>query len=539
MRIGSFQGFTLRFDMSPLRGSGLSGLLGMGNSMKIPFDSIALRAVVVELSEFVGGKVQRIVQPHETTVCLELYGGPTLGVANLLISCHAEQYRMHFVTRRHPNPAEAPTFCMSLRARLDGQHLESIEQVGGDRLVRLSFANGHALVIELMGKHSNIMLLDEHKRTVSAAKWVARSKSVRPIQPGQPYALPPVMQVGAELSPFARKLVAAGGSVDSAFHPILSAGNGAYPYSVAALGLPEATRPTISIALEQHYDAAIPAAAAEALRASLSNDLKRVFLAREVAVADLESAVENGLRAGELQRAGELLLAYGPAQSWPRTTLEAFDYDGAPITVRTDPELDFKANAELYFTRARKAKDRLEFARGQLSRLTIEREAIAAVLGAVEMAGSLTELTKLHEQASAKRWLHVQHHAEKAKDRPYEGHRVREVVGPGGCRVLYGENADANDYLTLRVAKPNDFWLHVRGGTSAHVVIVTNNQPDRVGPEALMFAAQIAMKNSVSKHAGIVAVDYTLKKHVRKSKGAPAGSAFYTHEKTLHVDSRP
>ena len=506
--------------------------------MRIPFDATVLGAVVAELTPFTGGKVQRVVQPNENTVCLELYGGPNLGVASLLISCHAEQFRIHFVTRRHPNPSEAPTFCMSLRARLDGQHLERVEQVGGDRLVRLSFANGHALVIELMGKHSNIMLLDEHKRVVSAAKWVARTKSVRPIQPGQPYVLPPVMQVGADLSPFARKLVGAGGSVDGAIYPVLSVGNGAYPYSVAALGLSEVARPTISIALEQHYDAAIPAAAAEALRGSQSIDLKRVLFAREVAVTDLESAVENGLRAGELQRLGELLLAYGPGQSWPRTVLDAFDYDGAPIAIPTDPELDFKANAERYFTRARKAKDRLEFARGQLSRLTVERDAMASVLESVEMAVSLAELTKLHEQASAKRWLHVQHHAEKEKDRPFEGHRVREVHGPGGCRVLFGENAEANDYLTLRVAKPNDFWLHVRGGTSAHVIIATNNQPDRVGPEALMFAAQVAVKNSVSKHAGIVAVDYTLKKHVRKSKGAPAGSAFYTHERTLHVESK-
>ncbi|MHB8635428.1 MAG: Rqc2 family fibronectin-binding protein [Fimbriimonadaceae bacterium] len=505
--------------------------------MKIPYDATVLRSVLAELSPFVGGKVQRVVQPEPTTVCLELYGGPARGVASLLISCHAESYRMHFVTRRRPNPSEAPAFCMSLRARLEGQHLEGVEQVQGDRIARLTFVNGHALVVELMGKHSNIMLLDEHRRTVAAAKWVARAKSIRPIQPGQPYVLPPVMAHAEALSPFAQKLVAAGGSVDGPFNPILSAGNGAYPYSVAALALAEAAKPTISIALEQHYDAAIPEAVASALRASLSNDLKRVLLAREVAVADLAAAVRNGLRAGELQRAGELLLAYGPGQTWPRSSLAAFDYDGAPITIPTDPELDFKANAERFFTRARRAKDRLEFAQGQLSRLTLERDAIAGVLRDVEAVESLNELQRLHDQASAKRWLHVQHHADKLKDRPFEGHRVREVTGPGGCRVLFGENAEANDYLTLRVAKPNDIWLHVRGGTSAHVVIATNNQPDRVGPEALMFAAQVAVKNSVSKHAGIVAVDYTLKKHVRKSKGAPAGSAFYTHEKTLHVES--
>jgi len=262
-----------------------------------------------------------------------------------------------------------------------------------------------------------------------------------------------------------------------------------------------------------------------------------VLLAREVAVDDLRSAVDNGMRAGELQRAGELLLAYGPAQSWPRAQVDAIDYDGQPISIRTAPELDFKKNAERYFARARKAKDRLEFAQSQLGRLSAERDAIASMAAAVADASSLRELDDLRERASEKRWLHSQHHAAKAKDRPFEGHRVREIVGPGGCRVLFGENATANDYLTLRVAKPNDIWLHVRGGVSAHVVIATNNKPDRVGPEALRFAAEVAVKNSPSKHAGIVAVDYTLKKHVRKSRGAPAGSALYTHEKTLHIES--
>ena len=110
-------------------------------------------------------------------------------------------------------------------------------------------------------------------------------------------------------------------------------------------------------------------------------------------------------------------------------------------------------------------------------------------------------------------------------------------MAPGGYRVLYGENAESNDYLTLRVAKPNDWWLHIRGSQSAHVVVQTLNQPDKVQRETLLFAAKVAVMNSPSKHAGFVPVDYTLKKYVRKPKGSKVGAAVYTHEKTLHVDS--
>ncbi len=91
--------------------------------------------------------------------------------------------------------------------------------------------------------------------------------------------------------------------------------------------------------------------------------------------------------------------------------------------------------------------------------------------------------------------------------------------------------------MTLRVAKPNDIWLHVRGAVSAHVVIVTKNQPERVQPETLRFAASVAVKNSKSKHSTYVTVDYTLKKYVRRPKGAAKGMAIYTNEKTLNVES--
>ena len=113
---------------------------------------------------------------------------------------------------------------------------------------------------------------------------------------------------------------------------------------------------------------------------------------------------------------------------------------------------------------------------------------------------------------------------------------MRDVLGPNNYRILYGENSEANDYLTLRVAKSNDYWLHVRGHTSAHVVVQTHNQPDKVPREVLMVAAKIAVQNSNQKHAGYVAVDYTLKKYVRKPKSAAKGSALYVNEKTLHVE---
>jgi putative ABC transport system ATP-binding protein len=90
--------------------------------------------------------------------------------------------------------------------------------------------------------------------------------------------------------------------------------------------------------------------------------------------------------------------------------------------------------------------------------------------------------------------------------------------------VLVGENAAANDFLLTRIAKPNDWWLHVRTGTGAHVIIRTENQPQRVPRSTLEFAARLAAQHSADKHARLVEVDYTLRKYVRKPKGAPQAS---------------
>ncbi len=540
------------------------GFPGTNYLLRIPFDSFTLASVVHELQRFVGAKVQKISQPSETEVVFELYGSP--GVAHLLLSCHPEFARAHLSTRKPPNPTSPPQFLTALRSRVGISRVIGIRQVRFDRILEINFEGPEGdfqLVAELMGKHSNLMLLDSDQRVVGAAKWIGKNKSVRPIQAGAKYVPPPFdvkpsllnAKVGDDLkgregaSPFLLSLVNKIGleKVQQAvlqgdYQPVLIPGSGAYPLSVAFLTFEEARgetpRSSISVALEQHYDQAIPAAKADSLRASIRSQVERVLLARETAINDLAQAVAAGKGAGKQQLYGELTLAYGPSLGPGATVLDAFDYDGNPVQIKLNPEQDFKANANRFFDKAKHAKARLGTVHDQQERLTRDREDIRSFLERLENTERLRDIEELHDEARTRKWLNKPPTPKELKeDRPYEGHRVRELLGPGGYAVLYGENAESNDYLTLRVAKPNDWWLHVRGSTSAHVVVQTRNQPDKVQRETLMYAAKVAVQNSPSKHAGYVPVDYTLKKYVRKPKGAAKGTAIYTHEKTLHVDS--
>lgn len=534
----------------------------MAELKKIPFDSLCLAAVCAELQSLVGGKLQKISQEAWHTIVLGIYAG---GMERYLcLSVHPNFARIHLVSARGKNADDLPLLCRTMRAKLDGARVRKIEQVGFDRILRIELESQigtYVLIAELMGKHSNLLLIDPEGKIAAAAKWLSPSLSSRPIGPGRVYTPPPTPLMpslweandvndlkGREgASPFLVSWLQSGIRSIQQLHqcvqqgnysPCVAEGYGAYPVDISPLGYPKTKAyQSISHALEVYFEESITAHEAEQKKRSLVQQLERVVMAREVAIQSLQEVMDTSKRAAELQLKGELILAYGGSLEEGASELEAYDYSGEPIKIALNGDLDFKQNAERYFRKAKHAKSRAGEVAEQIERLEAEKQAIEEILSRLENTNDPTVVERLQEAARARRWLFDQPiAARKAEDRPYEGKKVRELLCPSGERVFYGENSEANDYLTLRVAKPNDIWLHVRGAQSAHVVIQTHNQPDKISREALIFAAQVAVRHSVAKHSSYVEVDYTLKKYVRKPKGSPTGFATYTHEKTLRVE---
>lgn len=503
----------------------------------IPFDNLCLAAVVAEMRPWVGAKIQRVSQPLEDCLVLEIHRGQS---AWFLISVHPVYCRAHFSTRKPANPVPTPGLCAALRGRMEGAFIEDVSQPNGDRVLVLTIRAGEArfyLVAELLGKHANIILLDDRPAVAAALRTYGPNRSTRPIQMGQPY--PPLPPPSDPRSPFLRRWIEAGGDeglIDQV--GILPAsyvpGVGAYPLPLEGLGYPAIPRDSMSTALEQAFEARIANERTERTRRELLHSLKRIELAREVAIHDLYEARDLGQRANGLQRQGELILAYAHEWRGERQWVRE-DYDGTPLTLRMDPELSAHDNAKRIFDKAKRAKARQPMVEEQLSRL---EEDLVALRRSMELAESASEpeLAKIAEEADRRRWRHAQVVATKPEERPFEGHRIREYLGPAGFTVLVGENALANDYLTIRVAKPDDWWLHVRGTTSAHVIIRTNKHPERVSKEVFEFAAKLAVRHSTQKHASYVPVDITQRRYVRRLKGSAPGTVQYTHERTIHVD---
>lgn len=519
-----------------------------------------MAASVSEIAPLVGGRLQKIIMPTPHSFGFEFYAGR---VEWVVISWHADYARIH-VANRPGTKIDSAQLATDFRRRILGAELKSVKQMGSDRIVELEFEGAEGrfrLILEIMGKHSNLMLVDESGRVVAASKWLGKTKSKRPILPNQPYSVPPVgvrpklpsnLTVSDAInqklfSPFLTDLLvedeSALGSVKAVFahrelKSVSVADVGVYPISVAALIEGEVSIKNFGLGADAHFSALESGAVSDSHRAKLANQLDRVILARETALNDLRLAANESDRAAEFQQLGELILAYGYSAEVNDGQIEVFDYSGNLVQIPFDPEESVQENANRIFGKAKRAKARQEQVLETIAGFEAEQSELRALRNNLDHYDSDQELDKAEEFAAVHRWLNAAPLPKEKEDRPYEGHKIREHMTRQGYKLLYGENAAANDYLTLRVAKSNDWWLHVRGNVSAHVVIQSKGSPDKVPMEVIQAAAIIAVKNSPMKHSSYVPVDYTLKRYVRRQKGSPAGMVTYTHEKTIHVDAR-
>lgn len=529
-----------------------------------------MAAMRVELQALIGSQVQRMWQPDDDTLIFGLYGRGQQ--SQLLISIDPEFYRVHLLS--HP-PKRTPALTHTgrlFRGMLDSAILSRVDQVGFDRVLKLTFESPEGpltLIVELMGKHANALVIDKSKEIRACLRTIGATKSIRPIVVGKTYHPPPgdprpslwiVEHSGSlggqeGLSPLLKRYLIAAEqerSLASVLHELKEAtqsggfthwiypSQGAYPLNLSPIGWIGERAESLSAALETTLGLQAQSVSLQQGRQSLLSTLSRAKLAREATLNDLGQGLEAAENADSTQRLAELILAYASQIEPGATRFDAYDYDGEPITIALNSDLEPVANANYYFEKAKRAKANRHDIHDQYLRYEQEINEIDALIERVTHAADGLELESLRETAIARRWLSVQAAAgpNVVQTPQFEGHRIRQLLGPQGFTILYGENATSNDYLTLRVGKPNDIWLHVRGGNSAHVIIQTHNQPQKVGQDVIRFAAEVAAKNSPSKHSSYVPVDYTLKKYVRKPKGAPVGTALYTQEKTIHVEPK-
>ncbi|HWP31557.1 MAG TPA: NFACT family protein [Fimbriimonadales bacterium] len=517
--------------------------------MEIPFDSLCLAKIAAEMQPAVGGILRRIFPFGKNgfvfRIVREGYD------AHLIFTCHPRLFRCHVLSCRPKTEESASSFFPSFRQRIEGGKILSIRQHGFDRIliIEIGKASGvWSVICEFFGTHSNILLVSPEGKIAELFR-----KTRKRTRGGAFVLAPPIksdieeaFRTGKGLSPFLLREIELSGKdeVLRKFRegpPVLIQGRGAYPFAPVQLEKEKAIpMSSLSLALENFARSEEPKIRYEERVRTLKSQLEKALKKRCEALKEIEAELESSSKFEDWQRQGEILLAHSHRIPPGVESVTLEDFEGNPIEISLDPKVSPIENAENLFKKAKKAKKnrqsilRLrEIKQSELSKIS----KLLSELENLQMTGDTKILDSIENTAKTNGWLREPTPAKRAEEKPFEGHKIRKIEAPGGFVVLWGENAEANDYLTTRVAKPNDYWLHVRGHSGAHVVLQTGNHPERVQKDALHFAARIAAKTSVQKHSRHVPVDYTLAKYVRKPRGSSAGEVTYQNEKTLFIQN--
>ncbi len=399
---------------------------------------------------------------------------------------------------KKPHAAEIPhPFVMLLRGEALGMVVEQVCQIAGDRAVRVDFkASGRAgaLICELTSRHANLFWLDAKDR-ISGSFYPNRSHK-RQLVPGEPY-VPPIP------------------------HP---AGGG--PQEARFSGFDPEAR------IEAHYrlsEAAKERQQAEDRTRRLAQKASR-HLERLIKKLDQDRArAEEGDR---LAFQGQLLKANLHLAKRGIEHLDVVDFEGNQAFIALDPRRGPVENMERLFSRSKRLRRAVPRIEERQTKIQQNRECIKSLIDEIATA-TPERLAEIRAQIKG-RFPQFRDPSPKRRRDEHERLPYREYVVATGRTARVGRSAKDNDALTLRFARPDDLWLHVRGRPGSHVVVPLGRGEEPT-PDLLVDAAHLAAHFSDARGDTDVEVVHTRRRYVQKPRGAAPGSVRLIKEKTLFL----
>ncbi len=540
------------------------------------FDGFFLHHMIEELRrELVNGRIQKINQPFEQELILQIRSNRQSH--RLLLSAHPVFGRIQLTQTTFENPAQPSTFIMVLRKYLQGAMIESIEQIENDRIVEITVSNKNeigdhiqaTLIIEIMGKHSNILLVDKSSHKIlEVIKHVGFSQnSYRTLLPGSTYIAPPSTE---SLNPFTVKdeklfeilqtqeLTAK--NLQSLFQGLgrdtaaelerllvsdkLSTfrhffGQETKPYltETSFSPVPFANRieepfASLSDLLDTYYkDKAerdrVKQQASELIR-RVENELQKNRHKLKKQEKELE-ATEN---AEEFRQKGELLTTFlhQVPNDKDQVTLDNY-YTNQPVTIMLDKALTPSQNAQRYFKRYQKLKEAVKY----LTELIEETKATILYLESVETVlnqAGLEEIAEIREELIQTGFIR-----RRQREKIQKRKKPEQYLASDGKTIIYvGRNNLQNEELTFKMARKEELWFHAKDIPGSHVIISGNLNPS---DEVKTDAAELAAFFSRGRLSNLVQVDMIEVKKLNKPTGGKPGFVTYTGQKTLRVTPDP
>lgn len=540
----------------------------------MPYDGLVTKNICNELSSILlEGKIDKIIQPNKDETLLFIRNNRV--TYKLLLSANAENARAHITeVKSIENPTKPFNFCMVLRKYLLGAKLVNIFQPNNDRIINFTFENSNELgdketkilIIEMMGKHSNIILTTENNTIIDSIHHIDfEISSVREVMPGRKYILPPsqdkqnpfsikkadfdnILQSDNKLSAhFTGICTLVSNSLNISSYdefnnfinhkvqPVVLLDNN-IPKDFYFIDLPSNYNKkhfdSLSQAIDYFYTYKLENRKIESAKNELAHIVSKLVSKYEKNLEIVNKKIESTKDMEKLKIEGELLSSnlYKVKPFDKEITLDNY-YTGCPITLQLNPNLTASQNLQNIFKKYNKLKNTLVACSKQKEELISALNYFESLFYEIHTQKYIEDLEEIKleliEQGIIKKV------SKKQKDMPSKPLEF----DVSNYKVLIGKNNIQNDKLTFHIASKTDIWFHVKNAPGSHTILRLNNiDIDNVSYETLNQVASLAAYHSKLKNSPKVEVDYTLVKNVKKIPGAKPGMVIYENYKTLYVE---
>jgi predicted ribosome quality control (RQC) complex YloA/Tae2 family protein len=559
------------------------------------FDGVVISNIVYDLKEkLTGGRIYKIYQPENDELNIVIKNNKDS--YRLMLSADASLPLIYILGLSKENPMSAPNFCMLLRKHIGNGRIIDVMQPGFERIVEFTIEHldemgdvcRKKLIIEIMGKHSNIIFTDHKGMIIDSIKHVSHLvSSVREVLPGRRYEYPPD---GGKINPMELDR----GLFDStvmtktadACKAIYTSLTGFSPVvaneicyradidprtSVAELGegadrLYKCTMDIVDQIKRRDYDPVIvfdgykPVEFSSVMltmysdkqiehRNSISELLDEYYYRKALVTrmrqksTDLrrivQTAIERTSRKYDLQMKqlkdtenrekykvyGELINTYGYSVKQGEKSFKALNYyTNEEIIIPLDSQIPVMDNAKRYFAKYNKQKRTCE----ALTKLTVETreelEHLQSVQAFLDMAVDEAALAEVKEELTMCGYIRG-HYGSKNNKKKVKS-KPYHYVSSDGFHMYVGKNNLQNDELTFKFANGKDMWFHAKKMPGSHV-IVKLMEADELPDQTYEEAARLAAYYSSGRTNPKVEIDYTERKNLKKPAGAKPGFVIY------------
>ncbi|RGT60418.1 fibronectin/fibrinogen-binding protein [Coprobacillus sp. AF18-15LB] len=532
------------------------------------YDGIMMHQVKKSLIDTIqSGRINKIYQISKYELLFQVRANRKN--YQLLISSHPMYARVQLTSLTYPTPEAPNPLTMLFRKLLEGGYIKEIEQIDLDRILKITFACHnelgdaieYILYIEIMGKHSNIILVGKNNKIIDCIKHISPSMNTeRFLQPGALYQLPPMVE---KLNPFTSDFVEDSQltKIYQGMAPILSKeilyridqgedfkeimkqidksqdlyitkiNDKEYFHVIELTHLQGiTTKYALFDGLDLHFNEIDQK---ERIKQQTSNLLKFIqneYQKNTTKLKKLKATLEDSENSDDYRIKGDLLYASLHLMQKGMTSVEVDNYyDNTKMKITLDPKLDPKANAQKYYQKYQKAKNSINVLHQQIELTEKEIDYFDSLITAMSQA-SYYDALEIKEELENEGYL------KKKKQR----NTIRKKIIPqfqkyltkDGIEIDIGKNNLQNDYLTFKYAHRYDMWFHAKDMPGSHVIVKAQDLDEYT----IRLAAKIAAYYSKGKNSSSVPVNYTLVKTLKKPAGSKPGKVILDNYKTIYID---